>query len=48
MAVVLIFSFCVCGVLVWSWYQNSAGLVKCVWKLSFPFSVLEELEKYKY
>ena len=47
-AVVLDYNFFFHNILIWFWYQGNIDFVKCVWKLSPFFNILEEFDKDRY
>ena len=42
----VIFFFCI--VFVWFWYSGVGGFIEWLWEYSLLFSLLKELEKYRY
>ena len=47
-AMVLAYNFFFHNIFIWFWYQSNVDFVKCVWKFSPLFNILEEFDKDRY
>ena len=44
----LAYNFLFCRVFAWFWHQGNGGFIECIGSVSFPFKLMELLEKHGY